>query len=165
MSSILKDNIKLSADTKEVTLDHLVDLLDWPPLGMILRKYRWSEPLLSLLNDQPPVSARNRLELVGSLIDSLAEKLFNGSITYGEFEKLLKHEEKFVQLLNQLAPTDATTTTEKLELYSRASAAIPLRKKQRDRYQQQRKRLDIFVDRFKNFKEIGTYLFTFISMS
>lgn len=160
ISSLLHDRIKLSANSNEVTLDHFLELLNWPALGMILRKFLWSEQLQSLLSDQPPISARYRLQLVGSLIDFLTEKLITGNITYGEFAKLLTRQEKFEQLLNHLATEDATTAVDKRdkrERYLQATPAIVLRKKQRDCYQQQRKRLEIFVDRFKNLNEIGTY--------
>lgn len=156
ISNLVLHRIKLSPDASEVSLEHLIELLDWPPLGMILRKFLGSEPLLSLLNDQPPTFARQRIELVASLIDSLADKLLSGFITYGEFAKLLTREDKFLQLLDHLVPADVAAAFEKRERYSRASVAIAFRKQQRDRYHQQKTRLGIFVDQFKNFKEIGT---------
>ena len=99
------------------------------------------------------------------------DKLLSGLITYGEFDKLLTREDKFVQLLDHLVTADTTADAtvdvaaafDKRERYSRASAAISLRKKQCQRYHEQRKRLGIFVDQFKNFKEIGTNFYGGIS--
>lgn len=152
VSHNIKKQIELAADGNEVSFDHLIELLDWPPLGRIIEQFFQSQALLALLEEP----ARHRLVLVASLIDSVAEKLLAADITYGEFAKLLQHEEKFVALLNHLAPADTPSAVEKRERYSRSFAAIALRKQQRDRYLQQRKRLGIFVDQFKNFKEIGT---------
>ena len=61
-----------------------------------------------------------------------------------------------MQLLDHLAPADVSTSREKRERYTRAIAAISLRKQQRERFHQQRSRLVIFVEQFKKFREIGT---------
>ena len=155
ISNLLHNHIKLSSDGNGVAFEHLFELLDWPPLGLILRKFIGSEPHLSLLNDRPPVSARRRLERINSIIDSVADKLISGDIAYGEFAKLLSRENKFVQLLDILASADSFIVREKRERYSLASASIALRKQQRDRYHQQRKRVEIFVEIFRKFKEVG----------
>ena len=155
VSGFLHQQIKLSNDGSTVSFDHLIELLDWPPLGMIIKQFFQSEQGLALLNDAPTVLARQRLELVACLIDSVAETLLTGDITCGAFAQLLTREEKFVQLLDHLAPADVSTTHEKRERYTRASAAIALRKQQLERYNQQRTRLVIFVEQFKKFREIG----------
>ena len=126
-----------------------MELLDWPPLGLILKKFIGSETRLSLLDDRPLESARCRLERVNSIIDFVADKLISGEITYGEFTNLLSRKDQFVQLLENLIICD------KRERYSRASASMALRKQQCDCYHQQRNRVGIFVEVFKNFKEVG----------
>ena len=156
ISKLLQNHIKLPSDGNGVTFDHLIELLDWPPLGLILRKFVGSDSHLSLLNDRPPISARRRLERVNSIIDSVADKLISGDIVYGDLTKLLSREDNLLKLLNNLASADSFIVREKRKRYLQASASIALRKQQCNRYHQQRNRVGIFVEVFKNFKEVGT---------
>ena len=161
VSNLVQHHIKLSPDGSEVTVEQFVELLDWPPLGKILRKFLGSEPLLRLLRNQSPTFARRRIELVASRIDSLADKLLSGLITYGEFGALIAREDQFLQLLDYFIHANVTASLEKRERYSLISSAISLRKKQCDRFCLQKKRLDIFVEIFKKYKEIGpNFMFT-----
>lgn len=137
-------------------------ILDWPALGMIISEFLQSEERARLLSKD----AQLRLDIATTYVVNVAQMLSDGSISLANFRALLPKEDKFVELSAQCIPNAAAApgtatirapSDTRQEYQHRAHASFADCRSRLQRYEDQNKRVVFFVERFRNFPQIGIY--------
>ena len=125
---------------------------------MIISQFCQSEERARLLS----LSAQNRLHIVTTFVVNFAQLIFDGSIGLADFRELTLKEDKFVELathcLSSTAAPAGTTSSNAPphNHHERLHRSFAECRSRLERYENQNKRVEFFVEKFRSFPQIGT---------